>query len=150
MLQDGEDYDITFQMEDIHEQPAAAPAQTFPHTSPPTQAARGGVAAGAAVPATAARILGAGQAIPPRSLVAAGPVAAAGRGAAPVGFAAVAAQGAAGDCSSLHSCCAGSEFSVAATRRVKHRSCCMPISYQRFNTDSQTFSFMFSFVFYLL
>mmetsp|Transcript_62486 Transcript_62486/g.91583 ORF Transcript_62486/g.91583 Transcript_62486/m.91583 type:complete len:490 (+) Transcript_62486:131-1600(+) len=97
---DGEDYDITFQMEDIHEQPAAAPAQTFPHTSPPTQAARGGVAAGAAVPTTAARILGAGQAVPPRSLVAAGPVAAAGRGAAPIGFAAVAAQGAAGVLSS--------------------------------------------------
>eukprot|EP00802_Teleaulax_amphioxeia_P007200 Tamp_07206.p1 GENE.Tamp_07206~~Tamp_07206.p1 ORF type:complete len:485 (+),score=71.91 Tamp_07206:298-1752(+) len=95
---DGEDYDITFQMEDIHEQPAAAPSQTFPHTGAAAQAA-GAASASSSGPTTAARILGAGPQAQPRSLVAPTPVAG-GRGAAPVGFAAVAAQGAAGVLSS--------------------------------------------------
>ena len=92
---DGEDYDITFQMEDIHEQPSSVPMQNFPHTSSGAQSTAGAVV-GSSGPTTAARILGASQAQQPRSLVASGPAVTAGRGAAPVGFAAVAAQGAAG------------------------------------------------------
>ena len=56
-LQDGEDYDITFQMEDIHE-PASGPASGPPysHASHSSQAA-GAAVSSAAGPKTAAGIL---------------------------------------------------------------------------------------------